>query len=201
MPFETTFKILTSGAWPESIKPAEEKLILNPLMLKVTNIFEAFYRANNKDRRVTWAASQCGGELLFKSQYTLVCNNEFMLVLLMFNDTSVKGFTVEELSNGTGIPSEELRKNILVPLVSRFNLLNIEWSGPPKPATELTNSDFIYLVETYAPASKRISLIAPRPVAANVSLFPSQTPINRYLNRKKNRKTKMRSCCGASEST
>uniref|UniRef100_A0A2I3SCT3 Cullin-4A n=1 Tax=Pan troglodytes TaxID=9598 RepID=A0A2I3SCT3_PANTR len=109
-PIDLTVNILTMGYWP-TYTPME--VHLTPEMIKLQEVFKAFYLGKHSGRKLQWQTTL--GHAVLKAEFK-EGKKEFQvslfqtLVLLMFNEGD--GFSFEEIKMATGIEDSELRRTL-----------------------------------------------------------------------------------------
>uniref|UniRef100_A0A2K6E1T5 Cullin-4A n=1 Tax=Macaca nemestrina TaxID=9545 RepID=A0A2K6E1T5_MACNE len=109
-PIDLTVNILTMGYWP-TYTPME--VHLTPEMVKLQEVFKAFYLGKHSGRKLQWQTTL--GHAVLKAEFK-EGKKEFQvslfqtLVLLMFNEGD--GFSFEEIKMATGIEDSELRRTL-----------------------------------------------------------------------------------------
>ncbi|NXN95141.1 CUL4B protein, partial [Rhinopomastus cyanomelas] len=107
---ELTVNILTMGYWPTYV-PME--VHLPPEMVKLQEIFKAFYLGKHSGRKLQWQSTL--GHCVLKAEFKegkkeLQVSLFQTLVLLMFNEG--EEFSLEEIKQATGIEDGELRRTL-----------------------------------------------------------------------------------------
>uniref|UniRef100_A0A2K5EJR2 Cullin family profile domain-containing protein n=1 Tax=Aotus nancymaae TaxID=37293 RepID=A0A2K5EJR2_AOTNA len=109
-PIDLTVNILTMGYWP-TYTPME--VHLTPEMIKLQEVFKAFYLGKHSGRKLQWQTTL--GHAVLKAEFK-EGKKEFQvslfqtLVLLMFNEGD--GFSFEEIKMATGIEASELQRTL-----------------------------------------------------------------------------------------
>nr|XP_031532016.1 cullin-4A [Vicugna pacos] len=107
---ELTVNILTMGYWP-TYTPMD--VHLTPEMVKLQEVFKAFYLGKHSGRKLQWQTTL--GHAVLKAEFK-EGKKEFQvslfqtLVLLMFNEGD--GFSFEDIRVATGIEDGELRRTL-----------------------------------------------------------------------------------------
>ncbi|KAB1267570.1 Cullin-4A [Camelus dromedarius] len=107
---ELTVNILTMGYWP-TYTPMD--VHLTPEMVKLQEVFKAFYLGKHSGRKLQWQTTL--GHAVLKAEFK-EGKKEFQvslfqtLVLLMFNEGD--GFSFEDIKVATGIEDGELRRTL-----------------------------------------------------------------------------------------
>ncbi|XP_053163131.1 cullin-4A isoform X2 [Hemicordylus capensis] len=119
---DLTVNILTMGYWP-TYTPMD--VLLPPEMVKLQEIFKAFYLGKHSGRKLQWQTSL--GHAVLKAKFK-EGKKEFQvslfqtLVLLMFNDGDE--FSFEEIKMATGIEDSELKRTLQSLACGKARVLN-----------------------------------------------------------------------------
>uniref|UniRef100_A0ACB8FJ67 Cullin-4A n=1 Tax=Sphaerodactylus townsendi TaxID=933632 RepID=A0ACB8FJ67_9SAUR len=119
---DLTVNILTMGYWP-TYTPMD--VLLPPEMVKLQEVFKAFYLGKHSGRKLQWQTSL--GHAVLKAEFK-EGKKEFQvslfqtLVLLMFNEGDEFGF--EEIKMATGIEDSELRRTLQSLACGKARVLN-----------------------------------------------------------------------------
>ena len=127
---DLSINVLTSMTWPlEAFRGANEddsgsraQLIFPRSIERVKAGFERFYTEKHSGRKLTWVTSMGDADMKAtfpKSKngkpmtHDINCSTYAMLILLLFNDLSMKqGLSFEEIQAATNIPEDQLKRNL-----------------------------------------------------------------------------------------
>ena len=127
---EINVDILTSGIWPEqNVHPCKLPSELSHCALKFNN----FYKDKHSGRHLTWLYSSCTGTmntLFCPKTYSLSVTNYQAVILMLFN--SHDKLTVDEVKDLSGLPEQELARQLKQLCNPKMKIINKENAKVPK---------------------------------------------------------------------
>jgi cullin 3 len=137
--------------------------ILPPVLVKASKSFEQFYLSRHSGRKVTWQPSLGNADVrvTFKARkHDLNVSSFALVILLLFEDLGEGEFlTYEEIKNGTGIPDNDLQRNLQSLACTKSKVLK---KHPPGRDVNVDDS-FSFNADFSSPLRKiKISTIAAR---------------------------------------
>jgi len=121
--------VLTTGFWPTQ---SASKCNLPSEILSCCEVFRKFYLSNHNGRRLTYQTNMGTAELKANfgiKKHELQVSTYQMVILLLFNDSS--RLTYKEISDATGIPAPDLKRNLASLCAPKNKILEKETPDSP----------------------------------------------------------------------
>ncbi|KAI8340858.1 Cullin family-domain-containing protein [Chlamydoabsidia padenii] len=137
-------KVLTYGFWPSDIP---NNVTLPRQFQLAQDEFNAFYTDKHPKRRLTWQNTLSVCEVksnYYRGTHNITLTLHQTVILLIFNDTSRRGFTFGEILAMTNLDELELQRTLKSLACGRYALLLKQPAGPDVEQTDyfMYNDDF-----------------------------------------------------------
>ncbi|KAJ1945094.1 hypothetical protein FBU59_002413, partial [Linderina macrospora] len=162
--FDMSVSVLTPTFWPSfwssgADSKTDSHVVLGEYLARSTDAFTKFYLDRHSGRRLTWqyAMGNADVKVHFGSRtHELNVSTYQMVILMLFADTD-DSLTTEQIQQQTGIPSEQLSRQLQSLACAKFKILN----KTPKSRDVKSTDRFAFNSEFHAPQYRiRIPLVA-----------------------------------------
>eukprot|EP01111_Echinosteliopsis_oligospora_P008697 TRINITY_DN2462_c0_g1_i1.p1 TRINITY_DN2462_c0_g1~~TRINITY_DN2462_c0_g1_i1.p1 ORF type:complete len:745 (-),score=221.56 TRINITY_DN2462_c0_g1_i1:110-2344(-) len=131
---ELNVYVLTTGFWPTQ---SAAKCNFSNEILTCCEVFKKYYLSNHNGRRISWQANMGTSELkatFGAKKHELTVTTYQMVILLLFNDSAK--LTFKEIAEATGIPHNDLKRNLLALTSIKNKILDKEASASSSSSKE-----------------------------------------------------------------
>ncbi|EFA79173.1 cullin C [Heterostelium album PN500] len=175
MSFDLNVNVLTTGFWPTQ---SASNCILPREILHCCEAFKAYYLSNHNGRLLIWQTNMGTAEIKasFPSKtHELQVSTYQMVILLLFNESPK--LTFKEISEQTGIPPVDLKRNLMALTSAKNKVLDKETKDAKEaPNKNIEESDVFFFNTKFKSKLFRVKIM---------SVVQKETPVEATETRQK----------------